>query len=266
MRTRMRPYLSAFRIRAQLELQYRGAALGGIVTQAFFGLVLVFLYQTLYADGDAQRLGETITYVWLQQSFFRAMFAGESELNAQIMSGSVAYSLVRPVDQQLWWSCRDLAGRCVGCLMRMAPMLAVQLLLPASCRMSLPESPTALLQFMFSITLGMLCLTQIGSITSAFTMMTLDPRGVASILQLTMAFLSGNVIPLTMFPESLQSLMRWQPFAQALDAPIRMYLHAQPLPEFLISVTVQTAWLAAMTLLARRLWRAHLDRLVIQGG
>lgn len=38
--TTLRPYLTAFRIRALLETQYRGAALGGVITQAFFGLVL----------------------------------------------------------------------------------------------------------------------------------------------------------------------------------------------------------------------------------
>ena len=44
---RLRPYLSAFRVRALLETQYRGAALGGLVTQMFFGLVYIALYLSL---------------------------------------------------------------------------------------------------------------------------------------------------------------------------------------------------------------------------
>ena len=44
---RLRPYLSAFRVRALLETQYRGAALGGLVTQMFFGLVYIALYHAL---------------------------------------------------------------------------------------------------------------------------------------------------------------------------------------------------------------------------
>ena len=48
---RLRPYLSAFRVRALLETQYRGAALGGLVTQVFFALVYIALYHALYASG-----------------------------------------------------------------------------------------------------------------------------------------------------------------------------------------------------------------------
>ena len=43
----MRAYLSAFRMRRRLEVQYRGAVLGGIICQMFFGLILIAVYRTL---------------------------------------------------------------------------------------------------------------------------------------------------------------------------------------------------------------------------
>ena len=39
----LRPYFTVFRLRALMETQYRAAALGGLVTQVFFGLVYIFL-------------------------------------------------------------------------------------------------------------------------------------------------------------------------------------------------------------------------------
>lgn len=266
MTQRIRPYLAAFRLRALLETQYRAAALGGLVTQVFFGLVLVSLYRALYAGSDPQALAGVVTYVWLQQAFFRAIFSADSELTGQILSGSIAYTLVRPVDQQLYWFFRDLATKLVGCFMRLAPMLAIQLFLPDGYRMALPASPLAFMQFLASLALGFLCLTQIASITSACTMITLDPRGLAALLNLTMAILAGNIIPLTLFPDRVQALVRYQPFAQALDAPIRMYQQAQGAGEFLLDLGVQLAWLAVLTIIARTLWQRHLRRLVVQGG
>ena len=266
MKEKMRPYWSAFRLRALQETQYRAAALGGLVTNTFFGLILIFLYQALYAGQTPQELQNVITYVWLQQAFFRIMYSNDSELNQQIRTGSIAYDLIRPLDQQLWWSCRNLASRLVSGLMRMAPMFAIQLLLPADCRMALPASPIAFLQFLFSISLGVLCLTEIGSICDALNMITLDPRGISGMLNLAMAALSGNVIPLTLFPERFQALIRYQPFAQALDAPIRMYLAPQAAGEFALNILVQLMWLVLFTGTARRLWNSHLRRLVVQGG
>ncbi len=51
MKTRIaswKPYFSLYRLKAMQETQYRAAALGGLVTQAFFGLLYVFLYTALF--------------------------------------------------------------------------------------------------------------------------------------------------------------------------------------------------------------------------
>ncbi len=262
----MKPYWSAFRIRALLETQYRGAALGGLVTQFFFGLVLCSLYRALYAGSDPRALQETVTYVWMQQMLMRMVMSTDGELNQQILTGGIAYTLVRPVDQHLWWTCRDLAIKLIGSLMRMLPMLLVVMLLPDEYRMLPPDSPLALVQFLLSLCLGLLCFSQISSICQAVTMITLDSRGISGMIHLIKYILCGNIIPLTLFPDRLQTLIRYQPFAQGLDAPLRMYLQQQSAGEFLLNTGVQLLWLVGMTLLARWMWRRHLDRLVIQGG
>lgn len=263
---RFAPYWACFRLRALLETQYRGAALGGMATQLFFALALICLYRALYAGGDERELRELVTYVWLQQMLFRALISTDTELNEQISKGNIAYTLLRPVDQQLWWSCRQLAIKVMGAFMRLLPMLALQCLLPSDYRMLPPESAVSAAQFAASLVLGLLCLTQIASLVDGIVMMTLDRRGAASIVNLAMAALSGNVIPLTLFPQPLQRLMRYQPFAQALDAPIRMYQHAQTAAEWGLNTGVQLLWLLALTALARALWKRQLGRMIVQGG
>jgi ABC-type uncharacterized transport system permease subunit len=132
-----KPYLTVLRLRALLETQYRGAALGGLVTQAFFALVYVFLYMALYGEGDPQGLSATITYVWIQQMLFRLLFSTDGEVARLILDGGVAYMLVRPVDQHRFWVCRDLGGRLVAAAMRLWPMLLFQLILLIATRNNL---------------------------------------------------------------------------------------------------------------------------------
>ena len=260
------PYFTVFRLRALMETQYRAAALGGLVTQVFFGLVYIFLYTTLYAGESPEMLRDTITYVWLQQMFFRMMFSTDGELQNLILSGGVAYMLVRPVDQHRFWVCRDVGGRLVGAMMRLVPMLAVQFALPAELRMGLPDGPLSLAQFAVALCLGCVCLCELMSISDAIVMKTLDKRGVSAILSLTMMTFSGNVIPLTLFPDSLQMLIRYQPFAQALDAPIRMYQQAANLPQWALNTAVQLAWLLILRAVSRAMWQKRLDNMVVQGG
>ena len=262
----LRPYLTVLRLRAQMETQYRAAALGGLVTQVFFGLVLVFLYKALFGESNPAMLRETITYVWLQQMFFRMLFSTDGELSSLILSGGVAYMLVRPVDQHRFWVCRDVGGRLVSALMRLLPMVAVQFVLPAELRMSLPDGPLSLVQFSLSLALGLLCMCELSAITDAVVMKTLDKRGISAIINLTMMTFSGNVIPLTLFPDSLQALIRYQPFAQALDAPIRMYQQCASLPAWALNVAVQIAWLLVMRAIGRAMWQRRLNNMIVQGG
>ena len=262
----LRPYLTVFRLRALMETQYRAAALGGLVTQVFFGLVYIFLYTTLYAGESPEMLRDTITYVWLQQMFFRMMFSTDGELTNLIMNGGIAYMLVRPVDQHRFWVCRDVGGRLVGAMMRLIPMVAIQFLLPKELRISLPDGWLSLVQFGTSLLLGCVCLCELMSILDAINMKTLDKRGVSAILNLTMMTFSGNVIPLTLFPDSLQTLIRYQPFAQALDAPIRMYQSCASLPEWALNVAVQAGWILILRWVSRAMWQKRLDNMIVQGG
>lgn len=92
----MKTYWAAFLMRAKMETQYRAAALSGLATQLFFGLILVYLYRALYGAGaDLAALASTATYVWIQQAFFRMVCADDNTLTAAIIKGDMAYQLVR---------------------------------------------------------------------------------------------------------------------------------------------------------------------------
>ena len=127
----MRSYLSAFRLRYKMELQYRGAMIGGIICQVVFGLILIALYRALYA-GKPQTLplNHVVTYVWLQQAFFRMLLASDPELLDKIRTGGIAYDLCRPLSLYGFYFARIMAQKITGSVMRAVPMLLFASLLP----------------------------------------------------------------------------------------------------------------------------------------
>ena len=93
----LRPYFSVFMMRFRIETQYRGAALGGIITQLFFGIMLVALYKSLYENApQSVPLTQTVTYVWLQQSCFRMLLSTDTELMQSVRTGGIGYEMCRP--------------------------------------------------------------------------------------------------------------------------------------------------------------------------
>lgn len=260
-------YFTVFKMRIRMELQYRGAMIGGILCQMFFGLILVALYRALYA-GKPQTLPieNVATYVWLQQAFFRMMLASDSELTDKIRSGDISYDLCRPVNMYGFYYARIMAQKLMGSLMRAVPMLAVAFLLPKGWGISLPKSFLGFLAAIPALLLGLLCVCALENITVAFTMLTLDPRGMQGLLNLLMLTLSGNLFPLTLFPESWQKVLTFFPYAQLLDAPIRLYT-GEYLPQDALRVyALQEFWVVILIGIGGAMWNANRKRMIVQGG
>jgi len=112
----MKKYLSFFRLRFLHGLQYRTAAVSGIVTQFVWGAMEILLFRAFY-QADPTSFPMTFqalsTYVWLQQAFLALYMAWfwEMELFDSITTGNVAYELCRPVRLYNMWYVRSLAVR-----------------------------------------------------------------------------------------------------------------------------------------------------------
>ena len=263
----MKAYLSVFRMRWRMELQYRGAVVGGVLCQMFFGLILIALYRALYQSKPQTMPIESVaTYVWLQQAFFRMLLASDGDLLDKIRTGSIAYDLCRPLQLYGYYYVRVMAQKSLGSLLRAAPMLLFAALLPAGWGILPPVSLPAFLAGLTGLTLGLLCVCALENITMAFTMRTLDSRGVQAMLNLLMMTLSGNILPLTLFPDSWQKVITLLPYAQLLDAPIRLYTGQWPLSEVPRVLSTQCVWILLLTAFGLLLWRQNQKRLVIQGG
>ncbi|MCR4763088.1 MAG: ABC-2 family transporter protein [Lachnospiraceae bacterium] len=263
----MKAYLSVFHIRRKMELQYRGAMLGGILCQMFFGLILISLYRALYASKPQELpISHVVSYVWLQQAFFRMLLASDPDLGDKIRTGSISYDLCRPMDLYGFYYIRIMAQKLTGSLMRGIPMLCFALFLPRGWGLTLPSSPPGLAISVLALILGLLCVCALENITMAFTMRTLDAKGVQAMLNLLMLILAGNILPLTLFPDSWQKVITLLPYAQLLDAPIRFYTGEYGMDRALRILLVQIVWVFLLTLLGRLMWSRNQKRLILQGG
>ena len=264
---RTKAYASIFRMNWKLELQYRGAVLGGIICQLVFGLILVSLYRALYAGRPQVMPIETVsTYVWLQQAFFRMVLSSDSDLAGKIRTGDIAYDLVRPLSLYGYYYARILAQKSMGSLLRAVPMLVFALCLPRGWGIMAPVSPAAFVCFLLGLMIGLCCVSALENITMGITMRTLDPKGIQAMLNLLMMILSGNVLPLTLYPDAWQKVITALPYAQLLDAPIRLYTGTRQVAEAPGVLLLQEAWTVVLTGVGIALWKSNQRRLVIQGG
>ena len=263
----MKPYLASLSARFRTMLQDRTAALAGVVTQVFFGFVRVMIFQAFYQSSHAPQpmtSQQTTAYLWLGQAFLLlAMLGVDSEIAALIRSGNVAYELVRPVDLYNYWLARSFSSRAAPMALRALPILLIATLIG---QLSLPASPLHALLFLISISIGLILSAVLFAIVTISLLWTISGEGAARIVPPLVFVLSGMIIPLPLFPQFLQPLIRALPFRGLIDVPFRIYLGQLSTHEIITGFIQQTVWIAIFIITGRTLLSRGLKRLVAQGG
>lgn len=267
----MNVYASVFRMRIGVGLQYRVAAAAGVVTQFFWGFMLIMVYTAFAAHnpGAAPMAPPQLAgYVWLQQAFlaFVALWFRDNELLQLIVSGNVAYELCRPQDLYAFWFARLTAQRLSAALLRCLPILLVAGFLPEPYRMPLPADPTAFALFLLTLCLGLCVTVAIGMFIYIGTFITMSPYATMLVLGTIGEFCSGGVIPLPMMPEPLRRFLLFLPFRLASDLPFRTYTGHLGTAEAAAGIALQFCWLAVLVLGGRLALSRALRRIVVQGG
>ncbi len=267
----MKPYISLFKMRVLKGLQYKTAAIAGILTQFFWGIMYIMIFEAFYSSTTNPQpisLVELAQVVWLQQSFlvFIMLWFRDNELITQITSGQIAYELCRPMNLYSFWYAKLIAQRLSAAMLRCLPILLVASLLPEPYRFSLPPDLITFLLFIVTLFLGLLLIVSISMMIYISIFYTMSGTGSLLIFGVFGEFFAGMLIPVPLMPDALRRVVYLLPFRYASDLPFRIYAGNIGTREAIISIGVQILWLSVLVLIGRMWIKNALRRVVIQGG
>jgi ABC-2 type transport system permease protein len=263
----MNGYLAIFCTRSAALFQYRAAAFAGLCTQFFWSLIFVMVYKAFYAGTSAQEplsLAQTLTFVWLGQSIMPLLpWRSDRMIETQIRSGSVAYELVRPLHLYGVYYAKSLALKLIPMLMRSFP---IWIIAGIFLDLSAPVSWIACLGFGASVLCATLLSASIITIAGITLFWTLSGDGIKRLLPTCASLLSGNLIPLPLFPSWMQGFLNWQPFRGIIDIPCRIYTGVIPSEQIFFYLCFQLIWALLLIGFGNALLNRATRRLIIQGG
>ncbi|MES3027238.1 MAG: ABC transporter permease [Pseudomonadota bacterium] len=274
----LRPYAAAFAARFQLMLQYRAAALAGFATQCWWGGIKVMVYAAFFAASPAAAadapitLSQAITYTWLAQAFLTlAPWSGDPEISEAVRSGGVGYDRLRPLDTYTWWYVRAAAWMTARALPRAGLMLltagvALPLLGLEAWSWRPPADGVQAGLFAVSMILVVLLSSAFVMLLNITAVATMDERGVNTLVASVLILLSGNLLPLSLFPDWAQTFLFLQPFAGFIDIPFRIYFGGLTGREAFAGLGLQVFWTVVFLIIGRTWMSAQMQRLQMQGG
>ena len=267
----MRKYWSFFKMRLMAGLQYRAAALAGMSTQLVWGAMEILLYRAFWLDSPEKfpmGMEALSSYIWLQQAFLTlfALWNWEYDILGSIKTGAVSYELLRPVDIYSMWMARSIAGRLARAALRMVPVIAVGVLIPAPYGLRLHVSPAVFGLFLLSTALMVLVVCAYTLLVYALTFYCTDPNGIMVLSVASADLLGGAIVPLPFMPDGVRQFAELTPFASMQNVPLRIFNGDITLPEIPGVMGLQVFWIAALILAGYLLTRNGLRRAVILGG
>ncbi len=271
----VRPYTALFTSRFQQMLQYRGAAVAGFATQCWWGGLKVMILTAFYSTGSGNApitLAQAITYAWVSQALLAMLpWFADPDVATAVRTGAVSYDRLRPVDFYSLWFARAAGWIAARVVPRAALMLGFSaIVLPLvglrAWSWQLPATFSAGALFAVSLALALLLAAAMVMLLNIATAALLNARGINAIAAAPTILLSGNLLPLSLFPDWAQTGLLLQPFAGLLDIPVRIYFGALEGASALGGLGVQALWFTAIVVFGRW-WLARVLRsLEMQGG
>ncbi len=248
-------------------LAFRARYYVGVLTYLFNVTVYYFIWRAVFQTGHAVgglSLNDMVTYVsvgWAVRSFYFNEI--DREMGTQVQEGKLAMNLIRPVDFQTVMIA-DAAGQSAfrAILFTLPIAVVLALIFPVKP----PASLAAGLLFLWSAVMAFFLVAAINFLVGLIAIRSKSILGILRAKYLLLELLSGLLIPTTLFPEPLRTVLLASPFPHINFTPAALYLGKATGLEAARLLGLQAGWTGVLLLLGHWAWKKSQTRITIQGG
>jgi ABC-2 type transport system permease protein len=263
----MRRYLPVAGAGIHALLAYRSTIVLSAVTTGAATALQVFLWLAVYraADGPLPMPRDSlITYVVLAQLL--ALLHNnrvDEQVSGEVYRGDIAVSLVRPVSYPLTCLAANLPAAAVSAAVAGVPLLIV---FAITTPMAAPTL-TGVLLFAVAVPLGVLIAFEVNLMVGLVAFVVTNTWGVRMVKSTVVGLLAGQVVPLSLLPDTARRIVRLLPFQGMIDGPLRLLLgNYDGAGEARGILAEQAIWVALLAGLAALVWRGAVRRIEVLGG
>ncbi len=252
----------------QTQLAYREELVSQWVSIAVEVIVFRQLWRALYGARESYAgvtLAQALTYITVTivvTRFFSTWLV--EDVNSQIRDGDIALALARPISYGYsWFLC--VAGEALASLVLVS--LPVAVVLGLVLKLPLPSSPVVWVAFVGSLVLGFLTSFYIDYLIALSAFWLTDVGGFYWSKGGIISILGGTYLPLWVFPPAVAQVLLWLPFRGICYTPVAIFIGEIAIgAQAVQALGLQLAWVLVLAWLSRRIFRAGVGKVVVQGG
>ncbi|MEN6312624.1 MAG: ABC-2 family transporter protein [Clostridiaceae bacterium] len=264
----MTAYIYVIRMNLLTSLAYRFEVFSSVIANFIVMFAGVFVWKAAYAGMPSSVEGvnerQMVTYI-IVSFLIDGLFdiSVDWSIGQKMRDGSIVSDFIRPLSPFFCWLMEDIGRSLNALFLRFLPLLLISTVVFG---FSLPCSLGAAILFIPSCILSYFILWFISAITGMLAFWIIDLRNMGIVTYTIISILSGSMIPLWFFPESIQSVSRFLPFQYTYQTPLGIYIGKITLNDAIPSMLLQVLWVFILLCLACVMWKSAKKRLFVQGG
>ena len=269
---RFRIYLPFAVNEIKTQMAYKGAFYLFILIRTFSSFVSYFLWSAIYGSSSQGILGglsrnEMTVYIFMVYVTSSLVAISISEwVSEDVVKGTVAMQLIKPIDYRLSLIARAL-GQMVYRFLLPAVFIWIGLELYKYFALGLGFTPLSNIGlYLISCLMSFLIFVLFDFCVGMIAFFTSYIFGLFLVKEALMSFLTGQLIPLSFFPEVVQRIFDFLPFSSMIYAPVMIYLGKYQGGELAWVLLRQGAWVLILYGLGTLIWHRVTKRLVVLGG
>lgn len=204
-----------------------------------------------------------ITYVVLAMLLNNYVSGVGNQLASNVRDGSVAIELMRPYNLLDKLVALDLGSKLSGTIREALPMLVIAYIFLG---LNGPASWEALPLFLLSAVTGVLIGTQLDLVLGILAFWLLYIWGLRMLRNAILMFFSGALVPISLFPQWLQTVSNFLPFKSMVYVPVSIYTGQLAGSDAYQAIAIQFVWLIAIIVGIRLAWSYAIRKVTIFGG
>lgn len=272
MKKAMKIYLPFALNQVKSLLAYRASVIFEILANMFGTFISYYLWLAIYSSSTSRSLGgltqnEMVVYVFMVQiTSALACISIAKGINSDIINGNIAMYLVKPMNYRT-----SLISRAIGTLMYrfLVPEVFIWIGLEWYRVQGLHMKPTSILTivcYLVSCSLSFLIYVLLDFCFGMIAFSTTYMFGLNMAKGAIISFLSGQLIPISFFPETFQRVFALLPFSSTVYTPVMIYLGKYTGNTLILTLLRQVIWVILLYLLSEFFWNKVKRKINVLGG
>ncbi|MFB5763589.1 ABC transporter permease [Paenibacillus medicaginis] len=236
----------------------------------FIDIVFIYLsvslWSVIFMDNPENSIvskSELITYMGLARIVARIDMGFVWEIQNRILNGEIASELTKPINIKFYHFSQEVGSYFNNLIIKILP---IYLLMIIVFDMKTPINITQFSLFLVSLLFSFLLIFNINFITAIMAFWITKLFSLSVFKDQTIRLLSGAIVPLWFFPDSVLSVVKYLPFSGIVFMPINIYLNKITNEEIINAFLVQIIWIIVTSSIGRYLWFRATRRISINGG